>query len=242
MNKIMPFWDHVYELRNRLLVVIGSMIPFSVAGYYLFPFFVGVLQRIIGEDLYATNIAEGFVARMKLSILFGAFLSLPILIIELLLFIFPALTKRQKVQLVVTLSITFGLFLAGVVFAFEEVLPISISFLKSETFFPSNVNRLVSYTAFIQFVFQFLLGFGIFFQFPVVLVALMKLGILEPEFLVRNVKIFVPVIFMISAILTPPDVVSQIMLATPTTILYLVCILIGKVFHLGYEHVRDRAR
>jgi sec-independent protein translocase protein TatC len=212
----------------------GTVIVFSIIGYYVFPFFVEALHNIIGEDLYATGITEGFLARFKSAILFGIFGSIPILFSEIVLFIFPALNKKQKITLVIVIFIVFLLFIAGVTLAINAVIPISINFFKSETFFPSNVSRLISYSAFIDFFFQFLFGFGVFFEFPVVLIFLMKIHVVTPKFLVKNVKYFIPAIFLIAAVLTPStDVISQLLLATPIVILYFAAILIGKIFRLG---------
>ncbi len=232
--KAMPFWGHVYEIRSRIFVVLAAVIVFSIIGYVIFPFFVEALNDVIGEELYATGITEGFLARFKSALLFGVFGAIPLLLSEIILFIFPALKGKQKAALVAVVCIMFILFITGVVLANNAVLPMAIKFLKSDTFFPSNVGRLISYSAFIDFFFQFLLGFGIFFEFPVVLIFLMKVHLITPKFLVHNIKYFIPAIFLIAAILTPsPDVISQLMLATPTVVLYFLTILIGKVFKLG---------
>lgn len=232
-EKVMTFWEHVYEIRNRLLVVLGSVFVFSVGCYFIFPFLFTAIHSIIGEELYATGIAEGFLTRLRISILGGIFLSIPILISQIILFIFPALQKKEKIFMLILMVSTFCLFLFGIIFAYQSVLPISMQFLKSKSFFPNNVSRLISYETFISFFFQFLIGFGICFQFPVVLIFLMKIGILNVNTLIKNFKFVLAGVFLISAIITPPDVVSQILLSIPMIILYSVCILIGKLFRLG---------
>jgi sec-independent protein translocase protein TatC len=231
--KVMTFWEHVYEIRNRLLIVLISVFVFSIVCYIMFPFFFNIIYTIIGEELYATGIAEGFLTRLRISILGGVFFSIPLFIFQVILFIFPALKKKEKIFILILMISTFFLFLFGIVFAYKSVLPISMQFLKSKAFFPENVSRLISYEMFIGFFFQFLIGFGICFQFPVVLIFLMKIGVLQVESLIKNFKFVIAGVFLISAIITPPDIVSQILLSVPMLILYSLCILIGKVFKLG---------
>jgi len=231
--KVMTFWEHIYEIRNRLLVVLISVIVFTVGTYFVFPYFFKSIHIIIGEELYATGIAEGFLTRLRTSILGGLFFSIPLLIFQIILFIFPALKKNEKIFMLLLMISTFFLFLFGIIFAYKSVLPISIRFLKSKAFFPENVSRLISYEMFIGFFFQFLIGFGVCFQFPVVLIFLMKIGILNVNTLIKNFKFVFAGVFLLSAVITPPDIVSQILLAIPMIFLYAVCILIGKLFKLG---------
>jgi len=232
-TKEMPFWEHVYELRRRIFIVLIFALVFTGAGYLFFPYFYRLIASTIGEELYATRITEGFLTRLKVSVLIGLFLSIPAFLFELVQFIFPALKPREKRFMLLLLVCTFLLFILGVWFAYGSVLPISINFLKSKEFFPENVSRLISYQTFITFFFQFLLGFGLCFQFPVVIVFLMRLGLIEVRTLVRFSKYFVIIAFLFSAILTPPDVISQIMLGVPMIALYGICILIGIIFKVG---------
>lgn len=229
----MTFWEHVYEIRNRLLVVLGSVFIFSVGSYFIFPSLFEAISSTVGEELHAFGIAEGFLTRLRISILGGVFLSIPLFIFQVILFVFPALKKKEKIFMLLLMFSTFSLFLFGIIFAYRSVLPISIQFLKSKAFFPDNVSRLISYEMFIAFFFQFLIGFGICFQFPVVLVFLMKVRILDVNALIKNFKFVFAGVFLLAAIITPPDIISQILLSVPMITLYLICILIGKIFRLG---------
>lgn len=232
-SRIMPFWDHVYELRRRMFVVLLSVALFSVGGYYAFPPLVEMVTEIVNEGLYATSITEGFVTRLKVAVLIGAACSVPLFTAELLLFVAPAMRTRQKFWATLTVVVAFIVFVGGFLFAFEKVLPISVAFLKSETFFPGNVNRLISYGLFLNFFFRFLFGFGLFFEFPVVMIVLLKLGIIDRAFLKRNFKYFIGLIFLLAAIITPPDLVSQVLLATPMVVLYVVMLAVAKLFRIG---------
>jgi sec-independent protein translocase protein TatC len=231
----MPFWDHVSELRRRVFVVLGAVAVGAGAGYVLFPYFFDIVVGVIGEDLYVTAITEGFLTRLRISILIGVFFSLPVALFEAVLFVFPALVRRERAVLLLALGATFALFVLGVAYAYRSVLPISIAFLKSREFFPEDLNRIISYSQFVTFFFQFLIGFGLCFQFPVVLLVLMKLDVFTVAALRRFFKYFAALAFGLSALITPPDVVSQILLAVPLLVLYGLCLAIGAIFFRSEE-------
>jgi len=229
-NRDMAFWDHVYEIRNRLLVVTGSVLVLSVASSLFYPLIVKEVGNIIKEEVYVFTYPGGFLTLVNISILLGLFFSIPILLSQIILFVLPALKAREKVYMFLALGSSYLLFLSGVFFAYKSVLPASIIFLKQKIFYPENVVRVISFEKFISFLFQFLIGFGLCFQFPVVLLFLLKMNIIRTASLIKNFKYVVGIIFIISAILTPPDIVSQIALAAPMVVLYLLCILIGIIF------------
>jgi sec-independent protein translocase protein TatC len=229
----MPFWDHILEFRNRLLFVLISVIIFTVFGYIFYSSFFTAISEVIQEEMYATRITEGFTTRLRVSLLIGVFLSIPFLFYQIMQFIFPALTKKSKLFILFLLIASFSLFAGGIVFGYKTVMPISMDFLKSREFFPENVSRLISYDRFIVFFFQFLIGFGICFQFPIILLSLMKLEVISVRSLIKFAKYFVLVFFVFAAIITPPDIISQLLLIFPMVLLYALCIIIGKIFRLG---------
>jgi sec-independent protein translocase protein TatC len=205
------------------------MLLFSGGAYVVFPKLFSYVSETIDEVMYSTRITEGFVTRLRVSFLIGLLFSLPALLFQIVLFLFPALKTKEKGFLLGTLICTFLLFLGGVYFAYGTVLPISIAFLKSREFYPEDVGRLISYQYYVTFFFQFLLGFGLCFQFPVAITLLVRWGFVSVGKLVRFFKYFVITAVVISAIITPPDIVSQIMLTVPMLILYGLCIPIGLV-------------
>jgi sec-independent protein translocase protein TatC len=230
----MTFWEHIYEIRNRLLIVFIAFLCFSIASYIFFPYFIEEVLRIIGEQLFATSIGEGFLTRVKTAVSIGGFFTIPVFLFELMLFLFPALTKKEKGFLLGLLIAAFVLFVGGIAMAYKLILPAGIQFLKSKDFFPGNVGRLISYNDFITFFMQFLVGVGVCFQFPIALIFLMKVGVLKVDLLIKYLKYFIAGAFLAAAIITPSvDMVSQTLLAAPMILLYLICILIGKVFRIG---------
>jgi sec-independent protein translocase protein TatC len=235
-KKEMPFWDHIFELRRRLFIFLLTVLVFSISSYIIYPHFFNLIHNIINEDLYAREILEGFMTRLKFSVILGLFLSIPVFLSQLVLFIYPALKRNEKIFFIITIFVTFTLFVAGIVFAYKYVMPVSMRFLKSSNFFPNYVKLQLTYQNFIKFFFQFLIGFGICFEFPVVLILLLKIGLIKQKFLIKNFKYFIIFIFVAAAILTPStDVASQLMLALPMIILFLLTIVIAKIFRLGKD-------
>jgi sec-independent protein translocase protein TatC len=230
----MPFWSHLQELRNRLLAVLAFVLLFSILGYLIFPYLYDRVSELLRENLYAMNVTEGFSMRISIALFVGALLSLPVLAFETVLFLLPALKGSEKATLISLLAAALLLFVGGMAFAFESVLPVGLAFLGADEFFPAGLYRMMSYRAFFSFVSQFMLGFGICFQFPVVLIFLMKLGIIKVSGLIKSFKYVLVLILAVSAVLTPSsDVVSQVMLAVPMTVLYGICIAAAKAFRIG---------
>jgi sec-independent protein translocase protein TatC len=231
-KKEAPFWDHVVELRNRMLWVASAILVFSVAGYLIYPYFVQLISGILGEKLYINTIVEGFFTRMNVSLIFGCICALPIFILETCLFIFPGLTAREKNIVLGSIIAAFVLFAAGVFFSIQSILPVSLRFFKREGFFPGSVGLMINYSKFIQFIFKFLLACGLCFEFPVVMIVLLQFHILTIAVLVKNLKYVIIVIFTIAAFLAP-DVISQITLALPMIVLYLLTLLAASLFRIG---------
>lgn len=229
----MRYWEHVYELRRRMLMVAAFLVASAAVGYVFVPRLVAVVAEHAGEELYATAISEGFITRVKVALLIGAVSAVPMCAIQILSFVAPAVSRGTKVWASVGVVAGFALFAAGAVFAFETVMPISIRFLKSETFFPGGVGRLISYGRFLAFFFQFVLGFGVFFQFPVLLMALLAMRVVDWRYLIVNFKYFMGVIFLVAAVVTPPDLVSQVLLAAPMVVLYFATVAVARLFQVG---------
>ncbi len=235
----MSFWEHVEEFRRRAIVAALCVAAGSVAGYLLFPCFVNMIHRAVGEHLYAFAVTEGLLVRLKTAISLGLFISLPVIVGEIALFVLPALAPREKVILIVLLVAAFTLFAGGLAFAFRGVLPLTVQFLRSPEFFPDNVSRLISFRDFLDFFLTFLVSFGVCFQFPIVMLLALKFNVLPLRFFTRHFKIVVILIFVLAAVITPPDVVSQIALALPLLALYSLTLLIAKITGLG-KTVREK--
>jgi sec-independent protein translocase protein TatC len=215
---------HLLELRSRLLraivgllVVLAVMLPFANKLY-------GVLAQPLldklpkGGQLIATQVASPFFAPMKLAFFAALMVSMPWLLYQVWAFVAPGLYRREKRLAVPLLASALALFYAGCAFAFFLVLPMVFGFLARVT--PSGVAMMTDISAYLDFVLVLFLAFGLSFELPVALVILALLGWVTPKQLREGRGYAVVGVFIVAAILTPPDVVSQLMLAIPMCLLY----------------------
>lgn len=232
-KKELSYFEHILELRKRFIYIIIFFIISAVLSYFYSNKFIAIIIDILKEELYVQKITEAFTTKIKVAIYLASFLTVPFAIFQITFFLFPALTKKEKMIYIVTLFSFFILFAIGFIFAFKSVLPLSINFLKSDFLFTENIKRIINYSDFISFFFLFLIAFGIAFQFPVVFIMLLYFRVIKLSFLTKNFKYFVILIFVLSAIITPPDVVSQVLMALPLLVLYILTIIIAFILRIG---------
>jgi sec-independent protein translocase protein TatC len=183
--------------------------------------------------LYVNSIAEGFVVRLKLSALVGFILSMPVHLYNILHFVFPGLRKNEKRVISLALLGSFVLAVGSFFYSYYTILPVAIAFLTGQGFIPENTGILLSFSGNIYYILQFTLMAIVVFQLPVVLEALLILNVVERKRLLGLGKYLIVLFFLISAIITPPDFVTQIALALPMTVLFYLTILIAKIFGFG---------
>ena len=229
----MAVWDHLLEARRRLLVVLVAVTGNSFVAYTFVPRVTRAVHALLAEPFHALAITEGFLTRVRVALLLGCIATLPVLVVEVILFIAPALRERTRWAVVAGAVLSFALFAAGVVFCYRIVLPSSLAFLRSTPFYPAYVDRVISYGSFLGFFFQIILGFGIFFEFPVVIVALLTTGVVARSTLWHRFPLFVGGVFFLAALLTPPDLISQVLLALPAVFLYAITLLVARVVRVG---------
>ena len=219
-----PLIAHLLELRTRLLrgvaglgVVLLCLLPFANTLYgFLAQPLLAKLPK--GGQLIATQVASPFFAPMKLAFFAALMLAMPWLLYQAWAFVAPGLYKREKRLALPLLSSALALFYAGCAFAYFLVLPMVFGFLTRVT--PDGVAMMTDIGAYLDFVLVLFLAFGLAFELPVALVILALLGWVTPEQL-REVRGYAVVgIFVVAAVVTPPDVISQLMLAIPMCLLY----------------------
>ena len=219
-----PLIAHLLELRSRLLrgfaglvVVLVCLLPFANKLYALLA--QPLLDKLPkGGQLIATQVASPFFAPMKLAFFAALMLSMPWLLYQAWAFVAPGLYQREKKLALPLLASALSLFYAGCAFAFFLVLPMVFGFLTKVT--PAGVAMMTDISSYLDFVLVIFLAFGLCFELPVALVILSLLGWVTPAQLREARGYAVVGIFIIAAIVTPPDVVSQLMLAIPMVLLY----------------------
>jgi len=219
-NGELTFVEHLEELRKRLIISVLAVLVGTGLCYAFIDKIVTVLEMPAGElSFIYISPPELFVTYVRVAVIGGIVVASPILLFEFWRFVEPALEKRERRHLLFALFMGIVFFVVGVAFAYSVVLPIAIEFfavrLSSEGILPS-----FSIAYYIGFVTSTLLAFGIVFQLPLFVMLLASLGLVTPAFLRKHRKVVILVIVALSAFLTPPDVISQLLLAGPIMLLY----------------------
>lgn len=215
----MPVLEHLAELRLRLAVSAGALLVAAVVCFANVELIRSVLTRPM-EDLQLIYLSppEAFMANLRLALISGFLLSLPITVYELSAFIFPGLTRDEKIFYISTLTGAAVLFGSGVVFAYFVVYPFTLRFFLQ--FAAAELEPRFTISDYISFMLSFHLGFGVVFQLPLLTWALGKLGLLTTEFLRRHRKVALLIMLILAAVITPPDIISQVALMLPLLLLY----------------------
>jgi sec-independent protein translocase protein TatC len=239
-EKYMNIFEHLRELRKRLIIssigfAIFVIIAFSLHDYIVNLFIQFYSATAVGENstLYVNSIIEGMATKLKISIIAGLIFSTPLHLYNIIRFVFPALDKKEKRYVTIVLICSFVLIILSIYLSYFKILPLSIDFLTDKSFIPSGVGMLLNYNTNLFYALYFVFWSVIAFQTPILLVLLMALGIIKRKaaFAIRRYVIII--IFVLAAIVTPPDVISQVGLALPLVILYYLAILVAKIFKFG---------
>ena len=226
---------HIADLRKRLVI---SSITVVIMFFACFSFYEPILEWMMapvkhalpaGTSMIAVEIQGTFFTAMKVAFFGGFIISLPVIFWQLWLFLAPGLYDHEKKLVVPFVFFATLMFLLGAAFAYYIVVPIGFDFLIA--FGNSVVSVLPSIGKYVGFFTKLLIGFGIAFELPVITFFLAKIGLVNDQMLKDFFRYAVVLIFIISAILTPPDVISQVLMAAPLLILYGVSIYIAKVFN-----------
>ncbi len=219
----MTFIEHLAELRTRLIRSLYGLGAFFVMGFIMRKWLLEQLMKPLPKDIHLQVLVphEPFMASIRLATYTALFLGLPIILYQATMFVLPALKDVERK--VILSSIVFGTVLAflGFAFAYWVILPVIFPALRS--FLPiTGLDNNYRLTEFMKFVGTIVLGFGAAFQVPIVVVILAKLGILPVRVLAKNTPIVVLVLAVISALLTPADLPSMLMMFVPLMALYAV--------------------
>jgi sec-independent protein translocase protein TatC len=229
-----PFTAHLEELRKRLIVCfiavgIGFVISYGFKEK-LFQILVRPLVSVMkpGDALIFTGLPEAFFTYLKVAFLSGLMLSAPVIIYQFWMFVAPGLYDKEKRLLLPVIFLSSLFFLGGSLFGYFIVFPWGFQFFLG--FATETIRPMPSMKEYLGFSAKLLLAFGLVFELPLVLTFLARLGIVSVDFLKKNRKYAILLFFTGAAILTPPDVVTQIMMALPLMLLYEVSIIGARVF------------
>ena len=226
---------HIADLRKRLM---NAGIALIIAFFACFFFYEPILEWMMlpakeilpeGSSMVAIEIQETFFTALKVAFFSGFIVSLPIIFWQLWLFLAPGLYEHEKKLVVPFVFFATLMFLIGSSFAYYVVVPYGFDFLIN--FGSTVVTVFPSIGKYVGFFTKLLFGFGIAFELPVITFFLAKIGLVDDRMLKDFFKYAVVLIFVLASLLTPPDVLTQFLMAGPLILLYIVSIYIAKVFN-----------
>ena len=218
--------DHLEELRHRLIVIVAGVAVGFAASYGFSQQILFFLQRPLPTKLVFIAPTEAFLVNIKVALYAALFLSAPLILFEVWKFVAPGLYEHERRYSYPFLIISTVLFLVGGFFAYFVILPVVLHFLITQG--GDLWKPTITLSSYLAFCMKLILAAGLLFEFPVLMYFLTKVGVVTPEFLVKNRKYALLAAFIIAAVLTPPDVFSQILLAIPLFLLFEVSILVAK--------------
>ena len=229
-----PFTSHLDELRKRIIICIVAVAVGFFGSYFfaeqIFDILIKPLQAELPPDsmFIFTGLPEAFFVYLKLSLFGGILLASPVLLWEVWCFVAPGLYDQEKKYVYPFVIFSTVLFATGVSFGYFVVFPIAFKFFMGYS--SEIIKPLPSIKEYLNFSCKLLFAFGVVFELPLFTLFLAKIGLVNEKMLRSKRKFAILGIFAVAAILTPPDVVSQILMAIPLLVLYEISILVAKYF------------
>ena len=217
----MSLTAHLEELRSRLIKSLLAVVFGSSVAYFFLDEITKFLTNPVGK-LYYMKPGEAFFTYLKIDIVAGFLIALPIIFYHAWKFFLPALTKDERAVLGILVPASVILFFAGMAFSFFLIMPIALKFFMGFSLQENatELQSLFSFQDYFDFVIMFVLPFGFVFELPLAIIVLGKLGILTSATLGKYRKIVFFMSFVIGALVTTPDVISQVAVAIPVMLLY----------------------
>lgn len=232
-EKNAPMLEHLDELRSRLVKCVLALLAGMVVAIALFQEDLTTILTGpflgLNQSLVFTGLPEGFMFQLKIALLGGCVLASPVIIYQIMRFILPALYSHEKKIFYIMSFSGVILFVGGICFGYFLVLqPVMSTLLRLAG---TDLTPMITASSYMSFVLGFLIPFGLVFEIPMVVYFLTNVGIITPDKLAKVRKYVLLVVLVIAALLTPPDIVSQLCLAGPMLLLYEAGILISKVVY-----------
>lgn len=234
-EKSVTLFDHLLELRTRLLrAVLGVILVFCCLVYFAQDIYQYLAQPLLktmpeGSQMIATDVASPFFAPFKLTIVLSIFLAMPYILYQMWSFIAPGLYRNEKKLIAPLMLGSTLLFYSGIAFAYFAVFPVVFAFFNSVA--PDGVVIATDISSYLDFVLKLFFAFGAAFEIPVAIILMCWTGVTSPNSLRKKRPYVVVGAFVIGMLLTPPDIISQSMLAIPMLLLFEVGVIIASIYH-----------
>lgn len=226
VDSLQPLTHHLEELRRRILICLAWTLLFSAGGYFCVGPILNWLAKPVGEFVF-TAPTEAFFIHIKVALGAGCVSAFPVWVYQAWRFVGRALAIKERTLFIGVFPFAIGFFLIGSALALFVVTPAAVKFLLS--YATPTLKPMISLSDYLSFVFWMIIGFGVFFQLPLVIVTLARTGVVAPESFAAYRKYVIVGIVLAAALLTPgPDVFSQMVLAVPSYLLFEVSLIIAR--------------
>jgi len=237
-DKKEPLLKHLEELRRGILLSVACIFLAAFIFYNFVERILPYLLEPVGRVIFIAP-TEAFVTHIKIALFGGLFLSSPFVIYQIWKFVSSGLMRNERKYIMIFAPASFLFFIAGACFGYFVILPIGMKFLLS--FGSDYMLPMITASKYITFISVLTLAFGVVFELPLVMLFLTKIGLVTPEFLSKRRRHAIVLIFIVAAFLTPPDVVTQALMAGPLLVLYEVSILFSRWAYKPISSLYDKA-
>lgn len=227
--------EHLAELRNRIIYMAAVFVAAVLLSYNFSEILVTDMIGIVPDISFVfISPAELLLSYIKIAVIIGLSVSSPFLIMQVWLFVSPGLEKKERRTMLFSLLFGGVFFILGAVFAYVVVLPLILEFFMG--FQVEGIEEMISFSSYLSLIVNTVLSFGLIFELPSIMVIMTRFGIVKVRFLRKNRKYIILVIFVVAAVLTPPDIISQTLLALPMILLFELGIFLSRIV----ERKRDK--
>lgn len=224
----LPIFQRFAELRKRLFIVVVVWVVLLLVAWNLSEYVMAFVERPLAgiTKLQFDTLTAPFITHFKACAYTALFLTLPVMMLQIWLFLRHTLAKKERRMILPYLLLSYPMFVGGAAFCYLVPFPLAVEFFIN---FDPAITPSLRIDDYLTFVLRLLIVFGLIFEMPLVALLLTRIGLLTPEFLSKHRAYAVVLLFMGAALLTPPDVLSMIMLAVPLIALYEVSIVVSRL-------------
>jgi sec-independent protein translocase protein TatC len=226
----MPLLSHIKEIRNRLIWILVVFIATFILGFFLTPYFIDFFRAspaMENIEWHVFNVADAIMIYVKMALAIAFIITLPFILFQIWRFVAPGLTEKEQKSTRWYIPAAFLVFLLGIAFGYFILFPMVIKFLLMITNI-LDVNEMFGISQYFGFMFKLIIPFGLLFQLPIVVVFLTKIGVISPELLIKIRKYAYLVLVVVGVSITPPDVISDLLVVGPLIALYEISVWLSR--------------
>jgi sec-independent protein translocase protein TatC len=230
-NSQMPFWNHVDELRSRVIKSLATVIIFSLVAYFFSDIFLQILSQpdidIMDKvNLQVLKVTSMFMIKIYISLVIGLMFSIPVILYQVWKFVSPAIDQKLNFITLLMFMMSTVFFISGAYFSYKTIIPLSITFFTSLTSQAVPVDYNITLENYLTYVVWMVFVGGLIFQLPIISIIFKRLGLIDHHLLRKGRRYSFLGIFIFAAVLTPPDPFSQLLFSVPLIVLYEISIVI----------------